>query len=85
MAEYFVNNEQDIVKDSLMYVISEKKLPEIWKNKPPKVTYGLLQTLLLVIDESNFWTLSDIVLPIKLLSCLTEERVRSILQQPNNF
>ena len=54
MAEYFVNNEQDIVKDSLIYVISEKKLPEIWKNKPPKVTYGLLQTLLLVIDESNF-------------------------------
>ena len=85
MAEYFVNNEQDIVKDSLIYVISEKKPPEIWKNKPPKVTYGLLQTLLLVIDESNFWTLSDIVLPIKLLSCLTEERVRSILQQPNNF
>ena len=62
-----------------------KKLPEIWENKLPKLAYGLQQTLFLAIDESNFWTLSDIVLPIKLLSGLTEEQVRSILQQPNNF
>ena len=52
-----------------------KKLPEIWENKPPKVTYGLLQFLFLVIDERNFWTFSDIVLPIKLISHLTEEWV----------
>ena len=52
-----------------------KKLPEIWENKPPKVTYGLLQLLFLVIDERNFWTFSDIVLPIKLISRLTEEWV----------
>ena len=62
-----------------------KKLPEVWGNKPPKVRYGLLQFLFLVIDESNFWTSSDTVLPIKLLSRLTEQRVRSILQRPNNF
>ena len=52
-----------------------KTLPEIWENKPPKVTYGLLQFLFLVIDERNFWTLSDMVLPIKLISRLTEEWV----------
>ena len=42
MAEYFVNNEQYIVKESLKYFISEKELPEVWENKPPKLTYGLL-------------------------------------------
>ena len=63
----------------------KKKLAEIWENKPLKVTYGLLQFLFLVIDESNFWTSSDIVLPINLLSGLTEERVSNILQQPNNL
>ena len=76
MAEYSANNKQDIVKESLIYVISKKKkkkLAEIWENKPLKVTYGLLQFLFLVIDESNFWTSSDIVLPINLLSGLTEE------------
>ena len=52
-----------------------KKLPEIRENKPSKVTYGVLQFLFLVIDERNFWTLSDIVLPIKLISRLTEEWV----------
>ena len=62
-----------------------KKLPEIWENKPPKMTYGLLQFLLLVIDERNFWTFSDIALPIKLISRLNNGLVRSILQQPNNF
>ena len=87
MAEYSANNKQDIVKESLIYVISKKKkkLAEIWENKPLKVTYGLLQFLFLVIDESNFWTSSDIVLPINLLSGLTEERVSNILQQPNNL
>ena len=63
----------------------KKKLAEILENKPLKVTYGLLQFLFLVIDESNFWTSSDIVLPINLLSGLTEERVSNILQQPNNL
>ena len=87
MAEYSANNKQDIVKEGLIYVISKKKkkLAEIWENKPLKVTYGLLQFLFLVIDESNFWTSSDIVLPINLLSGLTEERVSNILQQPNNL
>ena len=83
MAEYFVNNEQDIVKESLICYFWEKT-PEIWENKPPKMTYGLLWFSLLVIDESNFWTSSDIDLPLK-LSHLTEEQVSSILQQPNNF
>ena len=87
MAEYSANNKQDIVKEGLICVISKKKkkLAEIWENKPLKVTYGLLQFLFLVIDESNFWTSSDIVLPINLLSGLTEERVSNILQQPNNL
>ena len=49
------------------------------------MTYGLLQTLFSVIDESSFWTSSDIVLPIQLITGLTEEKVRSIVQQPNNF
>ena len=66
-------------------LFQKKKLAEIWENKPLKVTYGLLQFLFLVIDESNFWTSSDIVLPINLLSGLTEERVSNILQQPNNL
>ena len=52
-----------------------KKLPEIRENKASKVTYGVLQFLFLVIDERNFWTWSDIVLPIKLISRLTEEWV----------
>ena len=37
MAEYSANNKQDIVKESLIYVISKKKkkkLAEIWENKP---------------------------------------------------
>ena len=83
MAHQFVNNEN--IKDSLKYIISEKKLPRIWENNPQKLTYGLLQTLFSVIDESSFWTSSDIVSPIAIISGLTEERVRSILQQPNNF
>ena len=62
-----------------------KKTLKIWENNPPKLTYGLLQTLFSVIDESSFWTSSDIVSPITIISGLTEERVRSILQQPNNF
>ena len=84
MAHHFVNNE-NISKDSLKYIISEKKLPKIWENNPPKLTYDLLQTLFSVIDESSFWTSSDIVSPITIISGLTEERVRSILQQPNNI
>ena len=52
-----------------------KKLPEIRENKTSKVTYGVLQFLFLVIDERNFWTWSDIVLPIKLIGRLTEEWV----------
>ena len=58
---------------------------DIIKDKPPKLTYGLLQTLLFFIDESSFWTSGFMVLPIKLISGLTEVRVKSILQQPNNF
>ena len=87
MAEYSANNKQDIVKEGQICVIKKKKkkLAEIWENKPLKVTYGLLQFLFLVIDESNFWTSSDIVLPINLLSGLTEQRVSNILQQPNNL
>ena len=74
MAEYFVNNEQDIVKESLIFFL-RKKLPEIWENKPPKVTYGLLQLLFLVIDERNVWTSSDIVLTTKLIRRLAGEWV----------
>ena len=85
MAHNFVNNTETIIRDSLKYVISEKKLPKIWENEPPKLTYGLLQTLFPVIDESSFWTSSDIVLPIQLITVLKEEQVRSIVQQPNNF
>ena len=62
-----------------------KKTFKIWDNNPPKLTYGLLQTLFSVIDESSFWTSSDIVSPVAIISGLTKERVRSILQQPNNF
>ena len=69
----------------MLFQKKKKKLAEIWENKPLKVTYGLLQFLFLVIDESNFWTSSDIVLPINLLSGLTEQRVSNILQQPNNL
>ena len=69
----------------MLFQKKKKKLAEIWENKPLKGTYGLLQFLFLVIDESNFWTSSDIVLPINLLSGLTEERVSNILQQPNNL
>ena len=69
----------------MKYVISEKKLPKIWENEPPKLAYGLLQTLFPVIDESSFWTSSDIVLQIQLITGQTEEQVRSIVLQPNNF
>ena len=78
MAHYFVNNEY-IIRDSMKYAISEKKLTKIWENNPPKLTYDLLQTLFSVIDERTFWTLSYIVSPITIISDLTEERVRSIL------
>ena len=54
----------------------EKKLPKIWENK------ASFETLFSVIDESRFWTSGDIVLPIKVIIGLTEERV---LQQRNNF
>ena len=50
MADQNVNNTETIIRDSLKYVISEKKLPKIWESKPPKLTYGLLQTLFSVID-----------------------------------
>ena len=63
----------------MKYVISEKKLTKIWKDNHPKLTYGLLQTLFSVINESTFWTSSDIVLRITIISGLTEERARSIL------
>ena len=82
MADQNANNTETIIRDSLKYVISEKKLPKIWESKPPKLTYGLLQTLFSVIDESSFWTSSDIVLPIQLIIGLTEEKVRGIVQQP---
>ena len=78
MPHCFVNNE-NIIRGSLKYVISEKKLPKIWKSNPPKLTYALLQTLFSVIDESSFWTSSDIVSPITIISGLTEEQVRGIL------
>ena len=85
MAHYFVNNE-NVIRDSMKCIISAKKLPKIWENNPPKLTYGLLlQTLFSVIDESSFWTSSDIVSSITIISGLTEERARGILQQPNNF
>ena len=84
MAHYFVNNE-NIIRDSMKYFISEKKLSKIWENIPPKLTYDLLQTLFSVIDKSSFWNSSDMVSPITIISGLTEEQVRSILQQPNNF
>ena len=63
----------------------EKKLPKTWENKFPKFIYSLLQTLSLVTGESSFWTLNYIVSPIDLISDLSEERVRGILQQPNNL
>ena len=85
MAHNFATNTEATIGDNLKYIISEKKLPKIWENKPPKLTYGLLQTLFSVIDESRFWTSSDIVLPIQLITGLREEQVRSIVQQPNNF
>ena len=72
MAHYFVNNE-NIIRDGMKYVISEKRLPKIWENNPPKLTYGLLQTLFSATDESSFWTSSDIVSPIPIISGLTEE------------
>ena len=50
------------------------ELPKIWKENPLKLNYGLLQILFLVIDESTFWTWSDLVLPITLISGLAEER-----------
>ena len=84
MAHYFVNNE-NIIRDSLNHVISEKKLSNIWGKNPRKLAYGLLQTLFSVIYESSFRNLGDIVSAITIISGLTEERVRSILQQLNNF
>ena len=83
MVEQNVNKNYSSVKDRLKHLISEKKLPKILENKFPKLTYSLLQTFSLVIDESSFWNLSDIVSPIDLIIDLSEERVRSILQQPN--
>ena len=44
MAHNFATNTEATIRDNLKYVISEKKLPKIWENKPPKLTYGLLQT-----------------------------------------
>ena len=84
MAHYFVNNE-NIIRDSMKYFISEKKLSKIWENIPPKLTYDLLQTLFSVIDKSSIWNSSDMVSPITIISGLAEEQVRSILQKPNNF
>ena len=84
MAHYFVNNE-NIIRDSLKHVISEKKLSNIWGKNPRKLGYGLLQTLFSVIYESSFRNLGDIVPAITIISGLTEERVRSILEQLNNF
>ena len=54
MAHNFVKNTETIIKDGLKYVISEKKLPKIWENAAPKLTYGLLETLFPVIDEIAF-------------------------------
>ena len=54
MEHNFVNNKESIIRDSLKYVISEKKLPKIWENAAPKLTYGLLETLFPVIDEIAF-------------------------------
>ena len=85
MAHNFENNTKTIIRDSLKYVISEKKLTKTRENEPPKMAYGLLQTLFPVIDESIFWTSSDIVLQIQLITGVTEEQVRSIALQPNNF
>ena len=85
MVHNFVNNTGTIIRDSLKYVISEKKLPKIWENETPKLTYGFLQTLFPVIDESSFWNSSDIVLPFQLIIGLTEKQVRSIVQQRKNF
>lgn len=42
-ADYYVNNDQYIVKDCLKYVISEKKLPKVWQEKPPKLTKNFLK------------------------------------------
>ena len=50
------------------------ELTKIWEENPLKLTYGLLQILFLVIDESSFRTSNDLVLPITLISGLTEER-----------
>ena len=40
MADLYVNNEQNIIKDSLKYIISEKKLAKIWENKSPKLIWS---------------------------------------------
>ena len=37
MAEYFVNNEQNIVKESLKYFISEKETPRNLGKRAPKI------------------------------------------------
>ena len=56
MVESHVKKEQDIFKYSLEY-LSLKKCPQNWL-----FIYSLIKSLLLVIDESSFWTSSDIVL-----------------------
>ena len=70
MAEYFVNNEQDIYcqREPDICYFWEKSSWNLGKYKPPKVTYGLLRFLFLVIDESNFWTSSDIVYLLNFLA-----------------
>ena len=73
------------MRGSLKYVISEKKLTKTRENEPPKFRYGLLQTLFPVIDETSSWNSSDIVLQIQLITGLTEEQVRNIVLQGNNF
>ena len=50
VVDYYINNDRDTVKDCLKYFISEKKLPIMYKEKPPKITYSLLKSLFLVID-----------------------------------
>ena len=54
MVEQSVNKNYSPVKDQLKHLISEEKLPKILENKFLKLTYSLLQTFSLVIDESSF-------------------------------
>ena len=64
-----VSNYRTLISSGLF-----PELPKIWEENPLKLTYGLLHILFLVIDESTFWTSSDLVLPITLISGLAEER-----------